>query len=157
MLGVNQTFRISTSVQPKVNCQCISDLHKRYVKDVVTKTNEKLKLELNLIFDYYTKEIRPLAEQGVIVWNSWLTKAQVSDLEKIQKVALLIILGDKYSSYDVACKIFDISTLSSRRAPLCSSFAVKLFKGPRSEQFITLANQCVNARNEKKLINENIC
>ena len=116
-----------------------------------------LKLEPSLIFDYYTKEIRPLAEQGVIVWNSGLTKAQVSDLEKIQKIAMLIILGDKYSSYDVACKIFDISTLSSRRAQLCSSFAVKLFKGPRSEQFFTLANQRAHARNERKLVNENTC
>ena len=70
----------------------------------------------------------------------------------------LIILGEKYySSYDVACKIFDISTLSSRRAQLCSSFAVKLFKGPRSEQFFTLANQRAHARNERKLVNENTC
>ena len=84
-------------------------------------------------------------------------EAQDQDLEKIPKVALLIILGEEYSSCDGACKRFDISTLSSRRAQLCSSFAVKLFKGPRSEQFFTLANQCVNARNEKKLINENIC
>ena len=83
-----------------------------------------LKLEPSLIFDYYAKDIRPLAEQGVIVWNSGLTKAKVSDLEKIQKVALLIIIGDKNSSYDVASKIFDISTLSSRRAKLCSNFAV---------------------------------
>ena len=87
-----------------------------------------LKLEPTLIFDYYIKEIRPLEEQGVIVWNSGLTKTQIKDIEKIQKVALLIILGDDFSSYDVACNTFDISTLSSRRAQLCSNFAIKLFK-----------------------------
>ena len=114
-----------------------------------------LKLEPTLILDYYIKEIRPLAEQGVIVWNSGLTKTQIKEIEKIQKVALRIILGDDYSSYDVACNAFDISTLSSRRAQLCSNFAIKLFKGPRREQFFTLASQNVNTRNDRKLVKEN--
>ena len=39
-----------------------------------------LKLEPTLILDYYIKEIRPLAEQGVIVWNSGLTKTQIKDI-----------------------------------------------------------------------------
>ena len=39
-----------------------------------------LNLEQHVILDYYMKEIRPLAEQGVIVWNSGLTKSQVRDL-----------------------------------------------------------------------------
>ena len=115
-----------------------------------------MKLEPSLIFDYFVKEIRPLAEQGVAVWNSGLTKAQVKDIEKIQKVALLIILGEEYSEYEAACKRFGITSLSSRRAQLCANFAVKLFKGPRSEQFFTLSEQGVT-RNEKKLVKENTC
>ena len=46
-----------------------------------------LKLEPEIIFDYYSKEVRPLLEHGVIVWNSGITKAQRNDLEKIQKVS----------------------------------------------------------------------
>ena len=118
---------------------------------------KKLKLEPTLILDYYLKEIRPLAEQGVIVWNSGLTKTQIKDLEKIQKVAFLIILGDEYSSYDVACSNFEISTLSSRRDQLCSNFAIKLFKGPRCEQFFTLVCQNVNTRSDQKLVKETTC
>ena len=114
-----------------------------------------MKLEPSLILDYYIKEIRPLAEQGVVVWNSGLTKAQISDIEKIQKVALLIILGEDYLNYEMACKNFDIATLSSRRAQLCTNFAVKLFKSSRSDQFFTQAKQ--SARNEQVLVKENIC
>ena len=114
-----------------------------------------LKLEQSLIFDYYLQEIRPLAEQGVIVWNSGLTKAQISDLEKIQKVALLIILGEDYSSYDKACKIFGITSLSSRRVQLCTNFAVKLYRSSRSEQYFTPAKQ--SARNGQILVKENNC
>ena len=89
------------------------------------------------------------------MWNSGTTKTQIKEIEKIQKVALRIILGDDYSSYDVACNAFDISTLSSRRAQLCSNFAIKLFKGPRREQFFTLASQNVNTRNDRKLVKKN--
>ena len=47
-----------------------------------------MKLENHIIFDYFAKEIRPLVEHGVVVWNSGLTKAQTNNLEKVQKVAL---------------------------------------------------------------------
>ena len=60
-----------------------------------------LKLEPIIILDYYVKEIRVLAEQGVPIWNSGLTKGQVKDLEKIQKVALKIILADEYQLHEV--------------------------------------------------------
>ena len=61
-------------------------------------------LEPNLIFDYYLKEVRVLAEQAVSIWNSGLTKAQISDIEEIQKVAEKVILGEQYKTYDKACE-----------------------------------------------------
>ena len=61
-----------------------------------------LKLDPRIIFDYYLKEIRVLAKQGVTIWNYGLTKGQVSDLEKIKKVDFRIILDEDYMSYDVA-------------------------------------------------------
>ena len=115
-----------------------------------------IKMEPNLILDYYIKEIRSLVEQGVIVWNSGLTKAQINDIEKIQKVALLIILGDQYSGYGMACKKFGIATLSSRRYELCNFFAIKLFKSPRCDQFFTRNEEGVT-RNVKELVKENLC
>ena len=76
---------------------------------------KRLNLDQDLILDYYLKEIRPLTEQGVIVWNSGLTRNQINDLEKVQKVALMIILGGRNFDYSSACKNFGISELSSRR------------------------------------------
>ena len=35
-----------------------------------------LNLEPDIIFDYYAKEVRPLVEHGVVVWNFGLNKAQ---------------------------------------------------------------------------------
>ena len=103
-----------------------------------------LNLEPEIIFDYYAKEVRPHVEQGVVVWNSGLTKAHCNDLERIQKVALKIILGDRYTSYDNACNYFKIDQLSSRRLQLCTNFTVKLYKSDRSADLFTPANNEVN-------------
>ena len=72
-------------------------------------------LEPEIMCDYYTKEIRVLAEQAVAIWNSGLTKGQIYELEKIQKVALKIILGNKFKSYKEACQIFELKSLAERR------------------------------------------
>ena len=66
-----------------------------------------LKLQPEIIFDNYAKEVQPLINQGVVVWNSSLTKAKGNDLERIQK-ALRIILADDYTSYDNTCSALSV-------------------------------------------------
>ena len=92
-----------------------------------------LNLDPEVIIEYYQKEIRSLTEQGVAVWNSGITKQQIKDIERIQKVALKIILGDDYTEYDQACSYFNLDTPSFRRSELCTNFAVKLYKSDRCE------------------------
>ena len=116
-----------------------------------------LKLEPELIFDYYIKEIRVLLEQGVAVWNSGLTKSQISELEKVQKVALKIILGDQYYSYELACNFFKIERLSTRRLQLCTNFALKLYKSDKSDYYFTHSKKTINTRSEQPLLVENHC
>ena len=77
------------------------------------KKSQTVKLESDVILDYYLKEIRPLAEHGVVIWNSGLTKGQINDLEKIQKVAFRIIIDDSYTSYEVACTLLNVSPLQN--------------------------------------------
>ena len=113
-----------------------------------------MKMEPDLIFDYYIKEIRPLTEHGVVVWNSGLTIVQKKQLEKIQKVALQIILGHNYQNYESACNYFDITNLSERRKKLCETFAIKLFKSKRRDEFFSLAK---SNRRRQNLVRENIC
>ena len=115
---------------------------------------KKLNLDSALILDFYLKEIRPLAEHGVAIWNSGLTKGQVADLEKIQKIALKIILDDNYISYDVACTLMNIVPLKLRRTELCTTFAIKLYKSPRSYEYFTPAEKLVNTRSEHQLLVE---
>ena len=115
---------------------------------------KKFHLDHEVILDYYLKEIRPLVEHGVPIWNSGLTKAQVRELENVQKVALKIILDDSYYSYDVACTLLNILPLQYRRTDLCTNFAVKLYKSPRSSEFFQPAENILNTRSEQLLVTE---
>ena len=107
----------------------------------------RMKLDPDIIFDYYAiKEVRSLAEQIVPIWNSGLTKIQISNLERIQKVSLKIILGDAYKSYEIAGDHFKIQTLSARRLELSTNYTVKLYKSDKSVDFFTHLNGPVNTR-----------
>ena len=99
-----------------------------------------LKLDKQIILDYYIKEIRPISEHGVAVWNSGINMGQVKQLEKIQKLACLIILGFKVT-YEEACQNLCLKTLKERRKDLCTSFAIKLFKSDRRDEFFKLSSQ----------------
>ena len=100
------------------------------------------------------KEIRPLLEFGVPIWNSGLTKAQVREIENIQKVALKIILDDSYLSYNVACTLMSALPLEYCRTDLSTNFAIKLYKSPRSSEFFEPTQKCVNTRSDQPLVHE---
>ena len=88
---------------------------------------KEISLEESVICDYYTKEIRSVAEFGAVIWHSGLTKSQSNLLEKIQKIALKIILGDKFVNYADACAYLKLPLFSQRRVILSTNFALKLY------------------------------
>ena len=51
-------------------------------------------------------------------------------IERVQKVACHIILGDKYETYDNALNIIGHDSLNTRRVQLCMTFAKKALKNP---------------------------
>ena len=115
---------------------------------------KRLKIEPEIILDFYLMEIRTVAEHGVPVWNSALTKGQVKQLEKIQRIALFIILDDKNLSYSQACSRVGLQTLCDRRKDLCLTFAAKLFKGDSRNKFFM---PTVRKSRRPALVIENLC
>ena len=118
---------------------------------------KSLKLEPELILDYYVKEVRSLVEHGVPIWNSGLNQSEVRDIEKIQKVALKIILGQNYNSYISACSHFGLQKLSVRRQEISTRFALNLYKSERCNEFFIPANRNVNTRSDAPLLVEEKC
>ena len=83
------------------------------------------------LLEVYIKQIRSLAEFGVPVWNSALTGEEIVSIERIQKTALHIILGNEYNSYNSALKRTCLEKLSERRKKICIKFAKRAQKHPK--------------------------
>ena len=78
----------------------------------------------------YILFIRSILEQSATVWHSSISEENKSDLERVQKTALKIILDQRYKSYKNAFNILDLESLDDRRKYLCLTFARRSSKHP---------------------------
>ena len=101
---------------------------------------KKLNFDLFHILDVYTKEVRSLLELAVPVWHSGLTRLQSAQIERVQKTAFHIILGDEYSGYDFACILLWMETLEQRRLRLCIKFTNTWAKPSKVKEIICRTN-----------------
>ena len=143
LLGIHLSSSLKLDSNTRVMC-------KRAMSKIwLLRRLKKFKLEPELILDYYVKEIRPVLEQGIPIWNSGVTKAQIRAIENVQK-------GENYISYEVACTLFNLSPLQFRRADLAANFAIKLFKSSKSLEFFEPVQKQTNTRSEKLLVKEKV-
>ena len=102
------------------------------------------------LVNIYCLYVRSVAEQSSVVWGSSLTQGQVYDLERIQKVALRIILDQNYVSYANALQITGLQTLKERRSHLSLSFAKKCVDNKATKSMFPLRTQICPTRNPEK-------
>ena len=76
-------------------------------------------------------QIRSKLEQSAVLWHSSLTQNCEINLERVQKSALKVILGDKYIDYGNALKVMKLQSLKERRDELCLKFARKCLQVPK--------------------------
>ena len=96
-----------------------------------TKSKQDLK-------SIYLTYIRSALEQSAVVWHSSLSKKNRNELERVQKAAVKVILGNKYISYKDGLKTLNIQTLDDRREVLCLSFAKKCLKNEKVKSLFPL-------------------
>ena len=92
--------------------------------DIVKRANARMRL-LQKVAEFspptkdlvtvYTMYIRSILEQSCTVWHSRLTVQNSEDLERVQKSALRIILGQNYITYEDGLETLMLSKLSDRR------------------------------------------
>ena len=93
--------------------------------------------------------IRSKLEQSAVVWHSSLTEANKSDLERVQKAAVKIILKKSYTSYKEGLDILKLDTLDERRKKLCLKFAKNCLKHEKMKKLFPLSNK--NHQMKKRL------
>lgn len=83
---------------------------------------------------------RSLSFLSEVYWNTapqpfiLLTVEQATDIERVQKTCLKVILGDSYVSYSAALEMCGLQTLHDRREARCLDFAVKCVKHPLNKR-----------------------
>ena len=100
----------------------------------------------------YTLFVRSLLEQSATVWHNSLTQGNSEDLERVQKSAFKIMLGEKYESYSKSLIRLDMQNLHDRREQLCMNFALKCLKNPKTTKIFPLNDKTHNmgTRNPEK-------
>ena len=69
------------------------------------------------------------------MWHSSLTEKQARSIERCQAVALRVILGEMYISYEAACEMTGLGKLSDRRSARCLEYGLKSLKHSQNSRF----------------------
>ena len=85
---------------------------------------------IEYLIEIFVLFIRSTLEYCAVAFHSSLTVDQATDIERVQKTCLKIILGDSYVSYTAALEMCNLQTLHDRREKRCLDFAVKCLKHP---------------------------
>ena len=78
--------------------------------------------------DIYLTFVRSVLEQSAVVWHSSLTVKNKADLERIQKAAVMVIMGKNYTTYKNGLEDLRLDTLEKRREMLSLRFAKNCLK-----------------------------
>ena len=104
------------------------------------------------MLDIYFKQVRSLLEMAVPVWQAGLTKQESYQIERVQRTALHIILGESYKDYENALEQLKCERLSIRRVQLCESFAKKAVKQSQFKNWFceNTENPSISTRSKNK-------
>ena len=106
-------------------------------------------LPIEEMINIYVLYIRSVVENCAVVWHSSLTVANELAIERVQKVSLRIILGERYVDYENALKLTNLKTLTERRQELCLKFAKQCIKNPKTEDMFPKNKKTYNTRNHE--------
>ena len=102
------------------------------------------------LINIYCLYIRSVAEYCSVVWSSSITEGESIELERIQKVALRIILKEDYVTYTNALRVTNLETLKDRRRLLLKRIALKCTKNPKTQDMFPTRQNIKNLRNTEK-------
>ena len=86
-------------------------------------------MSIEKLLETYKLRIRVFVEQNVPLWSFNLSAQMSNKIERLQKVALYVLLG-KYADQDYFCNLamLGLDTLKDRREHIAEKFAIKVLK-----------------------------
>ena len=132
-------------------------------KYIVKKANQKMRLlhkfskftsnKAHLIH-IFKSQVRGILEYCSTVWHSSLTESDTKDIERIQKAAVRIFMGDKYQGYEQALKFLKLDSLRERRRKMALNFAKKSLKLEHFSKLLPLneSKHVMDKRNPERFV-----
>ena len=78
---------------------------------IIIRKLVEFELKSEDLITIYILYIRSVIEQSSVVWSSSLTQEDLASFERCQKIALRLIYGPKYISYENALKLSKLSKI----------------------------------------------
>ena len=100
--------------------------------NLVKKANVRMQLlrkvwsfgsSVNEMVELWKVFCRGILEQTCPLWDSSLTDQNISDLERVQKTFVKLILEEEYTTYQQGLNILNLDSLEKRRTILTLRFA----------------------------------
>ena len=110
---INETKLLGLRIRDDLSWKSnTNELTKRaYSRMMIIKKLIQFNVPLAELVQIYILYIRSVVEQSAVVWHASITTGEQKDLERIQKVALRLILGENYTTYNEALKQTGLDTL----------------------------------------------
>ena len=132
-------------------------------KYIVKKANQKMRLlhkfskfttNKSHLIHIYKSQVRGNLEYCSTVWHSGLTEADTKDIERVQRAAVKIFMGNKYQGYEQALKFLKLDSLKERRLKMALTFAKRSLKLENFSKLFPLneSDHLMSKRNPQKYV-----
>ena len=102
--------------------------------------------------EIYKLYIRNLLEQSSVLWGSSISEENKIDLERVQKNACRVILGNRYINYEDSLKIIELDTLEERRKKIALNFAKNCTENKKTKKLFPLRKKLHKIKTRKEEI-----
>ena len=140
---INSTKLLGTIITDdlKWDANCANLVKKANGRMELMRKVSSFGLDKEELKNIYFLFVRSVLEQSATVWHSSLTQENKEDLERVQKSAIRIIMGEEFKGYQKSLDKLDIETLDARRESLCLNFALKTSKNPKMKKMFPLKDK----------------
>ena len=107
---------------------------------------KKFGFSIEAMMTLYVWFLRTVLEYACPVWHPGLNQLHHTKIERVQKRALRVILGNDYQSYDNALGRLSMSSLYDRREMLTLRFGRSLLRSPVHRHLLPPTNGEVHGR-----------
>ena len=105
---------------------------------------------ISQLVDALQKQVLSVLWLGAPAWFCMLTQQERQDFDRVAKVGLRIIYGDKYCGFENTLKVANMLRPTMQMSRMTAKFAVKSSKHPKFSKWFKPATQkTVNTRSSK--------